>query len=193
MNLFWSILSSFIILVVFWSVALFQSNIAIAFEERTIENTITNEQLLNNTRKIDKAKQEQLTKISVSGIKQEIALNQINKLWQQFNNDEHLHRQLKKQPAKIYVVYQKLSDNYQKALVTIGYDIQIIDRDNTIVTQLNTQDLLILKPLKKYTDSELTEAFEKINYSKPIDYILEIHSLDLSGETIASQLLIAYQ
>lgn len=193
MNFFYSMFTTFFIVILFWSLAVFQTNIAQAFEQKNVEITFNKnneiEQISNITEETKRGKSQP---IKLAGIKEHIKLQDIKILWDRFNEATELHNNLKSQPKKIYVVYQKVSNNYQEADVTIGYNIDAISKfNNAFSVDISEQEILL--PKKQYSDIALAEAWEKINYSKNIHHILEVHSLDLAGKTTATQMFVSYQ
>lgn len=193
MNFIFSMFTSFFIVIIFWSLALFQSNLAQAFVQKTVEKKVNKENEIEQViRSTEIRKQVEPELIKLAGIKQHIKLQDIKILWGRFNEATELHNKLKSQPKKIYVAYQKISNNYQEADVTIGYNINEITEFNNVYS-VDTSEQEILLPKKQYNEIALAEAWEKINYSKNIHHILEIHSLDFAGKTTATQMFVSYQ
>jgi hypothetical protein len=193
MNLLNSILTSFVIVFAFWACALFQSDIAHAISHNNVLPPYINEDKQNTELPIS-SNNTQLKNdiIHISGLKKHIRLVDIKLLWQQFNNNKTLHKHLKQQPMKVYVLYSSLSKNYQKADVLIGYDINELDQFDEHVS-VNTHQNFALLPKAKYTEQQLAGAWNKINYSTPIEYILEVHTLNQAGETTSAQMFISYK
>jgi len=184
MSLIYSVITSFFIVISFWFLALFQSNIAQAFEK--------NNEIEEKSNISEVSKQVESKSIQIAGIKQRIKLDEIKTLWDKFNKTTEIQNNLKYPPKMVYVVYQGISKNYQEADVTIGYNLDAISNfENAFSIDTQGQNILLAK--KHYSDFALAEAWKDINYSKNIQHILEVHSLDLTGEITASKMLISYQ
>ena len=193
MNSFNSILTSFIIVATFWGVALFQGKIAHAIQPKKIIQGVQSE-----VKKVKEPSIINLTKavkpesIDITGIRQQIELADIQLLWQKFSDRAELHKHLKHQPNKVYVLYQKISENYQHAEVTIGYDtneMTLSDKHYSIDISHNA----VLLPANKYDKKQLSDAWGKINHQKIKEYVLEVHTLNKSGETTTTQVFVSYQ
>jgi hypothetical protein len=196
MSLFNSILTSFLILATFWGVALFQGKIAHAIQPHKVIQEAQDEVKKTNEVKeqtvLNLAEAVKPEYIHIAGIRQYIELADIQPLWQKFNKHTELHKHLKQQPKKVYVLYQRISKNYQQAEVTIGYDINEMrqfDKHYSIDISHNA----VLLPAKKYNKTQLSEAWEKIDYKKMKEYVLEVHTLNQTGETTATQVFVSYQ
>ncbi|MBE0370384.1 hypothetical protein [Pseudoalteromonas aurantia] len=190
MNLFSAIFTSVIIVVLFWGLALFQGNNAAAQEINLSPSTqiIARNKVATIDNKSDKIAPDT---IRIAGVRKRIPLHNIGQLWQHFNQHSTLHQALKKAPQKVYVLYSALSNNYQQADVVIGYDIISLsqfDKPYTIDTHQYTE----LLPVDKYTETQLTNAWKEIDYSKKVAYVLEVHALNLSGKTTSTQVFVSY-
>ena len=193
MSLFNSILTSFILVATFWGVALFQGKIAHAIQPKKNIQEVQNE-----VKKVAVQPVIKLTEtvnpdsIHIAGIRQYIELADIQLLWQKFNERSELHKHLKQQPNKVYVLYQKISKDYQQAEVTIGYDInEMTQFDKHYSIDISHNAILLSE--NKYDKKQLSDAWEKINYQKIKEYVLEVHKLNQTGETTATQVFVSYQ
>ncbi len=196
MSLFNSVLTSFFIVAIFWGVALFQGQIAHAIQPQKISQGPRSE-----VKEINGVKEQTVfisTKavkpesIHITGIRQHVELADIQMLWQKFNSNTELHKQLKHHPNKVYVLYQKISQSYQQAEVTIGYDItEMRQFDKHYSIDISQKSVLL--PSNKYDETQLSEAWKKIDYQKVKEYVLEVHTLNQSGETTSTQVFVSYQ
>lgn len=205
MNLFNSILTSLVIVAIFWGAALFQTNIAHAFETEKTSPVLAEEVKIKEAKKEVKKKQTSTTiaqiskadtkdpeTIHIAGIHQRIELADIHFLWQKFSDRPELHKHLKHRPKKVYVLYQNINKNYQQAEVTIGYDINELSKF-TKHYSINTSQYTALLPAKKYDKKQLSEAWGKMNHHKAKEYVLEVHTLDKAGDVITSQVFVSYK
>jgi hypothetical protein len=193
MSLFNSIFTSFIIVATVWGVALFQGKIAHAIQPKKVIQTVQNEaKEVKEPSIVNLTKAVQPESIHITGIRQQIELADIQLLWQKFSDRAELHKHLKHQPNKIYVLYQKVSENYQQAEVTIGYDTNEMtqfDKHYSIDISHNA----VLLPANKYDKKQISDAWGKINYQKIKEYVLEVHTLNKFGETTTTQVFVSYQ
>lgn len=201
MNLFNSILTSLVIVAIFWGAALFQTNIAHAFEPEKTSPTLTKEvktkemvkkQKSTTIAQISKANIQKAETIHIAGIHQRIELADIHFLWQKFSDRPELHKHLKHRPKKVYVLYQNINKNYQQAEVTIGYDINELSKF-TKHYSIDTSQYTVLLPASKYDKKQLSEAWGKMNHHKAKEYVLEVHTLNKAGDVITSQVFVSYK
>lgn len=190
MSLFNSILTSFIIVATFWGLALFQGKIAHAIQPQKIIQEVQKEVKEPSIVNLTKAVKPE--SIDITGIRQQVELADIQLLWQKFNNSTKLHKHLKYQPKKVYVLYQKISKDYQQAEVTIGYDINEMTQFNKHYS-IDISHNSVLLPENKYDKTQLSDAWEKINHQKIKEYVLEVHALNQQGETTTTQVFVSYQ
>jgi len=210
MNLSQSILVSLIICFVFWGGAFFQSEVAQAF---SFDSTSNKNAVIERKNELEKVKStvESLQKtekieekspinevnnskriFNISGLTQHQSLNQINHLWQEFNDSNYLHKRLIKQPKVVYVLYRGFSENYQEATITIGYDLSTIDKStNKIEINLNNYNTIL--PRKNYPNEQIIQGWEKINYSQGVEAVLEIHHMARANQPESAQLLVVYK
>ncbi|TPH18127.1 hypothetical protein [Litorilituus lipolyticus] len=201
MNLFNSILTSIVIVVIFWACAFFQTSIAHAIQHKEVgaslelskkanaEKVKVHKTALDNAELVN----ESITKIiNFSGIKQRIYLEDTPQLWQRFNSDTKIHKLLKQQPKQIFVTYSALSKDFKQADVAIGYNvIELSKFDSHHTIEMHRLKRLLAKG--KYSDSALTDAWKSIDYNKAIDYVLEVHDLSNGTDIESTQLFVAYK
>ena len=193
MNLFNSILTSLVVVALFWGAALFQSNIAAAFvgKDDAVEvNVVANKAKPQVT--VESSKVVALSVQTISGVTEQLLLADILQLWQQFNADSELHNKLTNQPNKVYVYYRGFSNNYQQANVTIGYDVALLQKPRLPVV-IDTQEQEILLVAGEHGEAELAAAWNQIDYQALPQHVLEVHSLNPAGETTSTQLFVSYK
>ncbi|KPZ70339.1 hypothetical protein AN944_02411 [Shewanella sp. P1-14-1] len=195
MNLFNSILTSVLIVILVWGAALFQSPDANALIQASPQpnksitsNTIEPTSVDSNSTPAIKVNQQ----INIAGIRQNIAIADIHQLWQTFNDQAELHASLVVQPTKVFVLYSAMTNSFERADVTIGYDVkELKQHPNTYSIDTKNGDIIL--PEHPYTAAQLATAWEKIDYSKTVNFVLETHFLDNSGNATSTTMLVSYQ
>lgn len=193
MNLSNSILTSLVVVVLFWGCALFQSNIAAAFVSK--DDAVEIDVVANKAKPqeiVESHTVAALDSTTISGVTEQLLLANIPQLWQRFNADSKLHNKLTNQPNKVYVLYRGFSNNYQQANVTIGYDVTLLNEALHPVV-IDTRDQAILLVADQYSEAQLAAAWNKIDYQASLQYVLEVHSLNPAGETTSTQLYVSYK
>lgn len=206
MNLLNSIITSILIVALVWGGVLFLNSNANAIVQQTTQNvkTIVAESTeaaavtpLNSDKDQTAAPQEPVNntfknqQLKIAGIQKNIALTDIHQLWLTFNSQSKLHDSLKVQPTKVYVLYSGITDSFQQADVTIGYDIKEL-KQHSNPFNLDMRHSEVILPAKPYTAAQLATAWEKIDYSKSVNFVLETHSLNKSGNTTSTTMLVSY-
>ena len=130
--------------------------------------------------------------INISGITERLPLSALDSLWLQFDKASQLHGKLKRTPNKVYVVYRDFSDNFDRAKITIGYDVSQLKRGITD-EKINLSALKPLLAKQSYSMTELKAGWEQVNYGPSLNRVVEIHTLNSKGKTIASELFVAYK
>lgn len=217
MNLFNSIIVTYLIVIAVWALALFQPNTALAESVESSKVVKLRDDIKDKVQnvvkdKVDDVKNELVaikakvvepkkprvkadstanSTIEISGISTQIQLADINTAWQTFHSTSALHSQLKRQPTKVYALYQNFFDNFRSANVTIGYNANSLNSKHQ-ATSINRSNYAYILRKGAYTDSQLQQAWGKINYSQ-LNSVLEIHYLDQDSNVTSTELLVAYK
>ena len=202
MKLTGSIIVTAMIIAAFWSLALFQpisasdfSSTQVSTVKEPINKVVPEDKVkpkVNNEIKDVDVIPERVAQRSIYGVSQILHLANINKLWQQFNQDMKLTASLIKHPKKIYVLYRRFSPEFNQALITIGYDANIVKfaKNSVAIPNVKYQPILLKA---KYSNADLTNAWQEIDYRKVPIAVLETHYLSSNGDVINSDLTVAYQ
>ncbi|CAM3749004.1 GyrI-like domain-containing protein [Parendozoicomonas haliclonae] len=127
----------------------------------------------------------------LAGITKQVPMTEINSLWQEFYAQTGLHELVSNKQPSIYVLYQDISEGFDNARITIGYDVR--DLKSTIETQpVPRGSYQTLLPAGKYSHEELY-GWSDLDYSKGTEAILEQHKVDPSGQVISTSLLVLYR
>lgn len=215
MKLFPSVIVTFIVVYAFWALALFQSEIAHAIEPevKTAEFLATpTEATMATPSEVQVAAPVAQSKpavvftpqpaqekpavnsstIRISGLKNHIRLKDIGQLWQRFDEATQLHQRLKGQPKKVYVLYENIGKHYQSADVVIGYNVDELSRfEEAYSIDLHRNKGIL--PTGQYSDQQLASAWKKINYSRKLGYVLEVHTLNQDGGVVSTQMFVSYK
>ncbi|KZN43576.1 hypothetical protein N474_20150 [Pseudoalteromonas luteoviolacea CPMOR-2] len=196
MNLASSILVSGVIVLSVWGVALLQPTQAVALTKQK-SPTLNNEQTqaaiegTSATSKRHNLTTKHLNKIIIQGNTANIATSDVTRLWQDFSDNERLNGNLKKAPNAVYVYYRNFSANFDSATVTIGYPVGNLTKPSATTT-IASADYHPLLSRKKYTQKQLEEAWQAIDYRRNIQHVVEVHYLSENGDTTATEMLIRY-
>ncbi|WDE09558.1 hypothetical protein [Thalassomonas haliotis] len=190
-----SIFTSFIIIAVVWAAALYQPKIANAFPKEA--ETMTSAHSVKTTQVQQKSKVSTQTALNsnmmtISGVSQTLKLDEISAVWQRFDNNKALYGRLKALPEKIYVYYRDFSSNYQMANVTIGYDQETLSGSSDSVA-VNMARYNTVLAEKHHSKAQVLAAWQNIDYSKAVDSVLEVHSLDKTSQIVATTMLVSYK
>lgn len=210
MKLFGSLLTTGLIIVFMWGVALLQvpSAQANTAEEKASSPTdpVPSSPQKTAKRDINLSSQEHsrglstakatsqktsFSDLAIIGVNKRISLDDIAVLWKTFDAKTLLHARLIKQPSKVYVYYQNFSKDYQSADVSIGYYADIVKPSTQTTAQING-DYQQLLSKGAYTTDELTTAWQKIDYRKRVHSLVEIHYLDKNNQSISAEVLVNY-
>ena len=101
--------------------------------------------------------------VQIAGISQNISLNKVPTLWNDFNDNKTLQNSLKRNPSKVFVYYRDFSSSYESAMVSIGYDAKNV-KSKANVINLPTSRFSSLLNKGRYNDIELKQAWQKIDY-----------------------------
>jgi predicted transcriptional regulator YdeE len=197
MNLFPSLITSFVIVSVIWIIAIFQPNAALANDDPKVSTTQSKQAppIKYKKKTLAKAKNNlphfNFENVQISGVSQNISLNQLPSLWQEFNENKTTQSSLKKNPSKVYVYYRDFSSDYESGKVSIGYDIKELKEPRNNIS-LPLIHFLPLLSKGKYDDLQLQQAWEKIDYRKNVTAIVEVHYLNADSSVNNSELFVSY-
>ena len=138
-------------------------------------------------------KEENLTEeLKIFGLSKTIELNEIKDFWYEFYQDDKVHNLLKIYPKKIYVVYQNINSSFSQAKVTIGYKSSSLKKQQNYLILSKEKAFQILSK-DQYSEKEMIDSWQKINFAKEINYLLEIHYLNKSNNITATEFFVFYK
>lgn len=203
MSLFPSVVTSLAIVALLWSLAAFQPNTASASPILTSNsNTLLTSKIKEEAPVAQKAQilpqvksvlnHLYFDKVQISGVTQNISLTRLPNLWQDFNDNKALQRNLRKNPSKIFVYYRNFSSTYESATVSIGFDTQEM-KLNVNKTNLPTTPFSVLVSRGRYDDSQLKGAWNKIDYRQSVLAVVEVHYLNADSTVDNSEIFVSYK
>ena len=174
-----ALLATSVIVLAFWSIAVFQpraetKTVPIAQKEPTAKQT---------------TKISSFGPVNIVGVTQTIQLDKVSEVWMDFHNNSVLHDQLSDYPDKVYVYYRDFSHDYQTATVTIGYATDVLKQVKPS-TKIAKQAVKPLLTKASYSNTELTNIWQQIDYRQTPKALIEVHYLDKKGTTTASEVLL---
>ena len=143
-------------------------------------------------------KQKEVSQQYLDGVTKTLPLESVGTLWGDF---ERIIAEQNKLPANwdtIIVLYQNLNSDFTEATVTIGFP----STNNSATDNSATNNLVALPAIEKaqpllkrgkYSESELIDAWQQINFQRQVDALVEIHYLNPQGEPESSQLSVYYK
>ncbi len=214
MKLFGSLLTTGLIIGCAWGIALLQAPSAEANsmaapvqsapkETETLEETVkkVNQYISSNVKvkssEINEKKSDtyrhknNLSILTITGVDERISINNIASLWQSFDDKTLLHARLMETPEKVYVYYRNFNKDYQSADVSIGYAADIVKPSTKATAQINGNYQQLLRK-SAYTATELTKAWQEIDYRQRVHSVVEVHYLDKNSRPIATEVLVKY-
>ncbi|RYV03346.1 hypothetical protein SOPP22_03485 [Shewanella sp. OPT22] len=144
------------------------------------------------TSKIENASKAKAVELKLVGVRGKVNNYDIASLENLLRKkEEQLFSSFKIQPEQLYIVYQNFTDNFQAMTVTMGYDSRILrGEQQTYPYPKGKTQLLLAK--HKHTSKELLNAWNKIDYSRPIKAVIEINYLAEDGSTLSAELKVLY-
>lgn len=188
MRLFASIITSIAITGGIWGAVFLQPVAANVTEKNVIKR--------QSETSIQSSKLEQTTndeKKTLRGVTQTIPLKAIDKLWNTFYEQSVANKSLPDSVKQLIVIYQNFNPDYSEAKVTIGYEAQSNNPDNVVILFPPEKQMNVVLSQGKHTDEQLTDAWSKINFSKQVKAVVEVHHLNQHGLPDSSQLSVYYK
>ncbi|WP_077285167.1 hypothetical protein [Cognaticolwellia aestuarii] len=205
MNLFVSILTSIIIVVIVWFGVIYQPSstdidIITSDQAHEIAKEITAgtspfiaKKIKTNTDKNDVKYAVYNTPVrSVFGVEQHMKINDIEQLWSKFYRDQALQSKLNDYPTAAYVLYRNISKDFKNADITIGYHSD----------ELSNKPTGVLLPVGYYqtvltgndiTSIQLLKAWQKLDFSREVTAVIERHQLNKSADVTSVRMQVIYK
>lgn len=209
MNLFYSSITSILIVGAVWFVALLQPTEAIAEsfdpikdiaaeeksepkQEPKLASVVKAKPSKTVSEPTDATKWRRFAGIAIVGNTQTTKLTELDSLISSFNANESVQAKLYKQPSKVFVYYRDFSSSYDSATITVGYNKKELVGPGSGVSLPATNYESLLKK-GNYSDMDTVKAWQNINYRKNPQSVLEIHYFDKDGSMGKSELLVSYE
>ena len=143
-------------------------------------------------------KQKEVSQQYLDGVTKTLPLESVGTLWGDFERMIVEQNKLHANWDTIIVLYQNLNSDFTEATVTIGFP----STGNSATDNSATNNLVALPEIEiaqpllkrgKYSESELIDAWQQINFQRQVDALVEIHYLNQQGEPESSQLSVYYK
>lgn len=207
MNLFYSSITSALIVTGVWFAAVSQPSAAIAGSFDPDKNmaaiddsnqSTQNEKLTKQkasvveNKKLEMSEGQDFSEIEIIGNTQTTMLSKLEGLLAAFTNNESVNTKLYQQPSKIYIYYRKFSPSYDSATITVGYNkTELIGPSTGVDLPAIGFEPLLKKGI--YQDEELVNAWQNIDFGNSPQAVLEIHYLNKDGSTAQNEIFVSYE
>ncbi|BFM16695.1 hypothetical protein R50073_28780 [Maricurvus nonylphenolicus] len=128
----------------------------------------------------------------MEGITRNVTLAGAQELWVDFGDRYDLHNRLNGMHVSTYTLYDNFNDDYSRADVTIGYNVEALRGEGSVAASVPAGNYATLLEEGKRSQSEIAGAWEKLNYDRGVKAILEEHTVNTSGQVIASAIYVLY-
>ncbi len=182
MKLFASIATTVAITGAVWGLVLFQPALAESPKAPQVEEQLkpTHNALTGNEHYL-------------RGVTKTISLKAMPALLEEFEDSYIQTGKLPENFDRIIILYQEFNASFTEAKVTIGFNVakSPLANDQIKLPPMDRTELLLKRG--DHSESELTKAWEEINFQKSVKAVIEIHFLESRGEPESSQLSVYYQ
>lgn len=205
MNLFYSSITSLLIVGAIWFVALSQpaanaggidptKNVADTQVVKATEPAATTKQAPAKAQPVKASlpKRKDFSGIEIVGNTQTTSLSNLDALLVAFSANESINAKLYQQPSKIYIYYRDFSPSFDSAKITVGYNkTELVGPTRGAGLPSVKFETLLNKG--DYTDTDIVNAWQNIDYGKNPQAVLEVHYLNKDGSTGKNELLVSYE
>jgi len=122
-----------------------------------------------------------------------VALDNVPSLWREFEKQLPLQENLPTSSDRFVALYKNFSSDFTQANVTIGVGLDQSESNNTSHELPSTSNKQQLLPRGQYSAEDLENAWQAINFTKPIEAVVETHYINLLGQEESSQLVVYYK
>lgn len=125
----------------------------------------------------------------IRGVSDVIPLQDTQQLWQRFYTEIAASNSLPSD--QLWVVYQGFDDNFTTAKVSIGYVVSGPANNDLLPLPQGSKQQILAKG--DHSVDQLTQAWQGINFSKPIKAVVEIHYLNQHQLPTSSEVFVYYR
>lgn len=126
-------------------------------------------------------------------VSKNVSFEDVLALWTEFEEQLTDYDQIPMTSDSVVLLYRNINSDFTRAHVTIGFIVEQHAPAPKDIELPSTQDYQQLLSRGPYSDSEMEGAWEKIDYRRPIDAVIETHYLNPLGQEELSQLMVYYQ
>ncbi|WP_333002165.1 hypothetical protein [Vibrio coralliilyticus] len=185
MKLFASILTTAVITGSVWGLVVLQPAMADSTQQAQINNEFSD--VSHDVKRGDTPQQ------YLRGVTKTISLESLPSLWREFDSKLVESDKLPDNLDRIVVLYQELNSDFTEAQVTIGYPTEKSPLASDLVALPAIEQAELLMHRGQHSESELMDAWGRINFQKSVDALVEIHYLNSQGQPESSQLSVYYK
>lgn len=131
--------------------------------------------------------------LAITGITAVLALTKAESLWTQLNNDSRFTTSLTTSTPTMYAYYRDFNADYSEAKVSVGYHSEDITLKTIQPVRLYQGDYQALVKPGLHDQTQLLNAWQKIDYQRTVKAVLEKHTLNEQGQITSSSLLVLYK
>lgn len=190
MKLFTSLLTTMVIAGAIWGAVLMQP--VMAENSSDTEVSVNAEKIPAKLQVTQQAQSKNKTYIR-SVVSQSISLDAVAALWLEFEDKIIQQKDLPDTLDHLVVIYQNINQDFSHATVTIGFPVEAsIQKDGYIELISSAQGQPLLSR-GKHSKVEIANAWEGINFRKPVKAVIETHYLNALGQEESNQLVVHYK
>ncbi|SFC12833.1 hypothetical protein [Pseudoalteromonas denitrificans] len=155
-----------------------------------LQQTIKVKQQKKQVKKLKlEANRKNINDLIIVGSSSTIDISEVENFWLTLNKNTSLQNRVNKISPKTYTLYTDFNTNYSQAKVTIGYDIKDIEPAIDKNYKVPVGDYKIVLSPAKYSQEILFDTWEKLDYQRTIEAVLEEHIVNANGEIISVSVL----
>lgn len=122
-----------------------------------------------------------------------VALENVPSLWREFEKQLPLQENLPTSSDRFVALYKNFSSDFTQADVTIGVGLDQRESHSRSLVLPSTPNKQQILTRGQYSATDLENAWQEINFTKPIEAVVETHYINLLGQEVSSQLVVYYK
>ncbi|HDM8194140.1 TPA: hypothetical protein P0E36_000246 [Vibrio harveyi] len=128
-----------------------------------------------------------------SVVSQSIALDSVESLWIEFEDKLTQQKDLPDTLQRLVVIYQDIDKDFSHATVTIGFPVEASAKKEGYIELISNAQGQPLLNRGKNSKTEIANAWEEINFRRPVNVVIETHYLNALGKEDSNQLVVHYK
>ncbi|MGV2986690.1 hypothetical protein ACE1OE_03525 [Vibrio sp. E150_011] len=191
MKLFASLLTTMLIAGTIWGAVLMQPVMAESSSKtqtsKTTDKTTINQQVKQKSSTNNNTYIHSVVTKNIS-----LDANTVAALWVEFEDKITKQENLPETLDRLVVIYQNMSDNFSHATVSIGFPVEASTQKDGYIELISSAQGQQLLNRGEHSKTEIANAWEAINFRKPVKAVIETHYLNALGQEESSQLVVHY-